>query len=318
MILFDTFIEKDQSKQVVILLGAGLVGGALVDTLISKGMVPRIKNSLNWYDQGQFRRQLNQILTNLAMPKIIRIDWIWAAGKVGFGADQARIDQEINNFNIFLNIVEKSRTIARDINTVFFHLISSAGGLFEGQQCIDLFSEPSPRRPYGDLKLQQEKLATDNFGNCGLNIYRLSSVYGFIRSGRRTGLISVLVRNSLRQQTTLFNGRFDTLRDYVWANDIAEFITDRILSDPCAKSSTSILASGKPTSIFEICKIVQHATKKQAYIYCMADTSNAENITFMPSVLPFGWKASSLSINIHNIVGDAICKGGVMPQAPLN
>ena len=42
-----------------------------------------------------------------------------------------------------------------------FFLVSSAGGLFEGQRNVGDRSQPSPMRPYGFLKLRQEKLLQD-------------------------------------------------------------------------------------------------------------------------------------------------------------
>ena len=71
-------------------------------------------------------------------------------------------------------------------------MISSAGGLFEGQTFCDARSAPTPQRPYGEGKLNQEQLAWGRKGDAKIHIFRPSSVYGVSPSGR-IGLVTALI-----------------------------------------------------------------------------------------------------------------------------
>ncbi|HMD68449.1 MAG TPA: hypothetical protein VKF42_06165, partial [Chitinivibrionales bacterium] len=85
----------------------------------------------------------------------------------------------------------------------------------------------------------------------------MSTVYGPIRKGFRLGLISTLIFNGARQEVSRIFGTINTLRDYVWCEDIGNYIARAIAeNDDDQNNSIVYLASGKPSSIFEIKHIV--------------------------------------------------------------
>ena len=151
-----------------------------------------------------------------------RIDFIWSAGKGGFGMKQSDTLREMNSFS---EVVEMAIAMLRENPSclVRFHMLSSAGGLFEGQRNVNTASLPAPRRPYGSLKLSQEKILDDCNGLIRF-IYRPTSVYGFAGLNHRLGLIPTLLWNGSKNKVSTIFGAPETLRDYVWADDIGAFM----------------------------------------------------------------------------------------------
>jgi len=308
MIILRPITEKsDAQNQLVVLIGHGLVGSSIVDSLIRRGQMISNNIPTDWTCPYQFSKQLIGYIKDLNIDADAQIDWIWAAGKAGFFATYSQITEEKKFFQIFLNAIEEIFTKIKRENARL-HLISSAGGLFEGKRFVNHDTVPHPRRHYGKIKLQQEALAQKHFGLTRLHIYRLSSVYGYIRPRWRNNLISVLIRNVFTHRTTAFYGNLNTLRDYVFAEDIAKYIANEILEKSHTHSSISLLASGRPASIYEIQRMVERATSRRAYIHYTGD-ENSEHVTFMPSALPSNWRVSELESNIRRIVIDALHKG---------
>ena len=232
------------------------------------------------------------------------IDLLWSAGSGGFVLSDEDADREAEAFEACLAAFSAIRSQVGTTSRVRFHFVSSAGGLFESQRLVDGCSLPEPLRPYGRLKLRQEQLAEVAVGASDLHVYRLSSVYGRIRPGRRSGLVSTLVFNTLRQRVSTIRGRLDTLRDYVWADDIGRYIYERMMNQDIG-GDVVILASGRPASIHDVRSLVHRVSGKTSYIHC-ASSDNAEHITFSPSVLPSGFEASSMETNVRRLIADTL------------
>lgn len=312
MRLFTFSAPSEQPAQAVVLLGTGLVGGAIADLLRVRNPTSFESWETPWNNPDLFADHLCFLVNRISTQSMTQLDWIWAAGKAGFPADSQQVQRELLLFERFLDaVVDNQPPLHRP--SVRLHLISSAGGIFEGQSLVGLHAQPSPCRPYGQLKLQQEQLAARRLEPASLFIYRLSSVYGLIRPGRRMGLISVLLSHAIRQQTTIFHGQFDTLRDYLWAEDAARFIVDRVLSRDNYGPKSYLLASARPTSIFEARTLAQQITHRKIYVQCLGQPANARSITFSPAILPVGWCASDLSINMKRVFLDAMCSGKIKP-----
>jgi UDP-glucose 4-epimerase len=179
-----------------------------------------------------------------------------------------------------------------------FHLLSSAGGLFEGQRQVTGSSNPSPRRPYGAAKLEQEACLLRFHPDTSTHVYRPSSVYGFSGAGVRLGLVNVLIQNALRHQVSRIYGNPHTMRDYVLASDIGRFISDRIIGQSGA-SGTFLLASGKPSSTFEILHRIQDVTRRKIYLRFEPETDNSSHNTYCARSLPEGWHPTDIDAGIR-------------------
>jgi len=182
-----------------------------------------------------------------------------------------------------------------------FHLISSAGGLFEGQKHVDRTSLPRPRKPYGRAKLQQEQMLARLPAQVRKMIYRLSTVYGFSGKGVRCGLVNTLIQNSIRRQPSHIVGNALTIRDYVLVSDVGKFIASR-LQDVDASSRLLTLASGKPTTIFEVLNRIENIVGRKCF-YAFEDVStNTTDISFSPAILPEFWFPTDLGTGLRQTV----------------
>ena len=226
----------------------------------------------------------------------IRIDFVWSAGKGGFGMSQNDTLSEMNSFS---EVVKMAIDILRENPScrVRFHMLSSAGGLFEGQRNVNITSQPAPRRPYAILKLAQEKILDDCNGLIRF-IYRPTSVYGFAGLNRRLGLIPTLLWNGSKNKVSTIFGAPETLRDYVWAGDIGAFMAG-IIASKTSCSSLFLLASGKPSALFEILNHIEKILNKRLFRHYIKSGDNTEHNTFSMKTHPVGWKPLYLETGIR-------------------
>lgn len=304
--LSQTDLNQEKTRHVV-LFGTGLIGGAIFDTLVTNGFAKQMQVSLQWLTPEYIAHQIRTALLGIHLTGS-EIHWIWAAGKAGFSADEHQCASELATYRTILETIAELRSNQPDI-THFFHQFSSAGGLFEGERDVYRDTLPTPKRPYGALKLAQETLSHSCWNAENLFIYRPSSVYGYIRAGQRSGLITTLLRNTMCSRTTLLTGKLSTLRDYVWAEDIARFVLKNIMQP--IVSGHLLLATGRPVSIHAVRHIVQNITHRPSYLKVASAGDNTANNTFRGSALPGGWMPTSVEINIRKILSDAISRGSI-------
>jgi UDP-glucose 4-epimerase len=302
--------KETTNRRVIFLFGVGLIGTSILTKLSQSGNYEQSTHPFNWYDakiRTQEAESIYEYVANYLRNKTAvsqdkgRATFVWSAGRAGFQDSKACLNEEMLSFNDVLDIVKR---LADEFTSVSidFHLLSSAGGLYEGQTFVDKDSIPSPQRPYGELKLRQEQSLIDLDVCISKNIYRPTSVYGIMAGSHRMGLIPALLFNGLSNKVTTIFGSFSTLRDYVHSADVAGYIVDIIHND-CVKNSHDkfILASGRPSSIFEIKCIVEKVLSKKVYLDFRAIESNSSDITFSPSVLPENWQAMDIETGIRGV-----------------
>jgi nucleoside-diphosphate-sugar epimerase len=115
-------------------------------------------------------------------------------------------------------------------------------------------------------------------------IYRLSSVYGYVGNHKRLGLVPTLIRNGKNMKVSCIFGRIDTLRDYVLASDIGKFVAYSILESNHGFNLFT-LASGKPSSIFEILRSVERLLNNRLYLQFIATNINSAHNSYSKNVL---------------------------------
>lgn len=297
--------------------GVGLIGSSVVEALARSGAYRASAVQISWDDQLARREQLERLEGRLAaeLPRVragaelCRLGIVWSAGRAGFGASTVEVDRELESFRDVLALA--GRVAWRlPFTTVTFGLISSAGGLFEGQRSVSAASRPAPRRPYGIAKMQQERLLAEADEPLGRRIYRLTSVYGHLVPGWRTGLASALILNGVRRKVTHITGRMDTLRDFVWADDVGRFVAcDLRAGSRVRVVPPRLLASARPSSIHEVQKIVERVLGRRIYVSFGSGEANSENITFSPRSVADGWESSDLPTNAREIYLRALSSG---------
>jgi UDP-glucose 4-epimerase len=131
-------------------------------------------------------------------------------------------------------------------------------------------------------------------------IYRPSSVYGFSGPGGRAGLVTTLIQNAMRYNPSRIFGRFDTIRDYVLAGDIGEFAAQR-MDQPAKQPEHFLLASGRPTSMYEVINTVSKVMGRRLYLKLDTEPSNASHISYRKSAFPTGWLPTDLETGIKRV-----------------
>ncbi len=296
------FQHQRKTEQLVALFGVGLIGAATAQALTNSAKFKTHYLKWGWQeaDRGN-QRHLSEVVENLtANSEISGITVIWCAGQAGFSA--ASTDMELTNFQAVLDWLEGEYKVSPELR-YNFHMVSSAGGLFENQQGINSSSRPLPLRAYGELKLAQEEsmLATDWLDE--KHIYRPTSVYGCPRPGQRMGLIPTIIMNGTRNRVSTIFGQMDTLRDYVLNEDIGSYISKKVLSKK-TKNTTNyyFLGTGRLVSIFEVRNLLeQHLQRKIYWQFCPNSATNTGNITLNQQALPNDWEAVSVEVGIRQV-----------------
>lgn len=285
-------------RRVVLLFGAGLIGSAILSAIEKRAAPRRRELAFTWHREADRASEAAAILSRVREltggSGGSRVDVIWSAGRAGFASSQVDLEGEQR---AFADVVDLSRGLSAVTDATSFHFVSSAGGLFEGQTNIDQERAPKPLRPYGFAKVEQEERVRELGASMAFAIYRPTSVYGYAGPRSRKGLIASIVQNAIRYQTTRIFGSPDTIRDYVFADDIGRFIADQIIGRR-GDAKTVLLASGKPTSMLELTAMVQGILQRQLYLQFDPRPSNALNISVLPSSLPSGWRTTALESGV--------------------
>ena len=154
------------SHRAVLLFGAGMIGSAIASQLQKSVALDSTFMPLEWHRTDIFADQLRAIEARLAeflredAPALVRerrLHFVWSAGRAGFDSLEEQISDEFKRYQNVLRTIERIVNRYSDRPSTMV-LLSSAGGLFEGQRGVTIDSRPAPSRPYGHLKLAQEQL----------------------------------------------------------------------------------------------------------------------------------------------------------------
>jgi len=223
----------------IIQIGFGLIGTA-IDQALSPYHSTLATHQVQWQSIDSTINQLEDLFESLQ--GLTHLEIIWAAGKAGFSTDDDTVDSELD---LFRRLLEGLKLNAAAYITRFW-MMSSAGGLHEGQTCISSAHEIRHLRPYSRLKYQQEQIVTRLFPNH--LICRISSVYTVDNLSGRLGLLPVLMLNGIQHKVSTLVGNESTLRDYVLDKDIAASISHQI-TQQTGVTGIHYFVNGSPTSI---------------------------------------------------------------------
>ena len=277
-----------QGKQAVMIFGLGNVGSSINSKLQKNYMWIDQDIEYPWSIGKQFQRHQfwdSQISAFEHIFHDVNYDThiVWSAGKAGMSASDQEIKQQKKLFMEFINQVIKLH--ATTASRLHMHLLSSAGALFEGVRRVGRLTAANPKRAYGDLKLFEENFIK-RIDCDSLSVYRLASVFSSFRDQYRNGLIPTLIRDASVGATSKIWGRMDTLRDYIWVNDVGDFIANRILRKQSWQTNTFLLASGKPTSVREVISSIEACIHRPiAFTRVAASDKNDLDITFQRNAI---------------------------------
>jgi len=294
-----------KNKNSVLIFGLGVVGWAIFSE-ISKEYKETASEKLDWQSIEACEKKIKAFCANKIPSDTQRLDIVWSAGKTLFSATPEETKKDLSFFKRFDAVLSEAVRNQIPNAKIRYILISSAGGLFEGQTGITKQSEPNPKRPYATLKLNQERYIENADWINEFSIVRLSSVYSISNLRSRMGLIPTMVNKAIRQEFLSIYGTEMTLRDYVLDEDIGRFIA-HMINDPLPQKI--FVVDGKPYSILEIKNLVEATTQKKVYLNYTLMKSNAENNSYSRQVRAKGFEPSYLATNIrllyHNLLAGA-------------
>ena len=290
---------ENKTEQLILLFGIGLLGQAILQALSCNGIAGISRIPFCWVDADEQERDAELVLRRArecAIGGVVRVDIVWCAGRAGFFASDVELETELCCFQKVLSLANALEADLRRADFVF-HFVSSGGGVFEGQNVI-VGTKPVALRPYASTKLQQEHELLASPLSARKLIYRPSSVYGLGAPGTRKGLINTLIEKTVLCQPALLVGRPETLRDYVLATDIGGYIS-RMINQPVLEDRVALLASGKPTMLFEIVARLAKIMRRKVFHRYLSDSTNIADTTFDPSVLPEDWHPTDLETGMR-------------------
>lgn len=270
---------------VALLFGSGILGGAIARRLSAAAKVPPVDISWPWADPQGRRSTADSLKAEIDARPRRAVSLVWAAGRSGMGSTTDDMQRETD---LVAEVLGLGRGLGDGGTEVHIHLISSAGGLFDGRTHVGLETVPEPTRPYGLGKLAQERAladAAERSASLSAHIYRPTTVYGF-QAGARMGLVPVLILNGLAGRCSTIIGRADTIRDYVWTEDVARFIAARVLRLAPPEANPLLLASGRPAPLGEIVAEAEQLLGTRLHLRYDPRPSNSANMSFRPSAVP--------------------------------
>ncbi|MDP1678919.1 MAG: NAD-dependent epimerase/dehydratase family protein [Candidatus Nitrotoga sp.] len=249
---------------------SGLLGSALCRALRRHGTeLFSPTERLCWGSEHELSPQLAAAVQSFAAKVGTADRWeiYWAAGVGTMSSPASALVPETNALSVLLSFIESQPQLitARGALT----LASSAGAIYAGytDKIISENTPPAPTTAYAHEKLRQEDLLRSFVlasSRMSALIARISTLYGPGHSvGKQQGLIAHIARCILRNQPIQIYVPFDTIRDYITADDAAAAIVAslRAISERPGVF-TKIIASEQPTTIAEIVSIFKRIARR--------------------------------------------------------
>jgi UDP-glucose 4-epimerase len=235
-----------------------------------------------WADSDSAARVLRED-TMRFFAHVAGAEWaiIWTAGAATVSSSSGQTALELASFTALCEAVRAAAPTGRGV----FFVASSAGGVYAGSSHppFDVATIPVPVSPYGELKLAQERVATEILADtCAVVIGRFSNLYGPGQNlDKLQGLISRLSLSAATSTPINIFVSLDTIRDYVYADDAARatvaLVEQTRATDP-ARPVTSIIASGEPTTIGQLIRTVGQVTKRKVPVALGSHASAASQV----------------------------------------
>jgi len=170
------------------------------------------------------------------------------------------IDSIKNPDNTFQTNVKGTQNVLDSCksNNILKIIITSSAAVYKNSNnSVDEISTTEPLSPYGQSKLDMEKIIIQSKIN--YSILRLFNVYG---NGHTTGVIANFRKNILENTPLTIFGDGKAIRDFIHIDDVVDAI---ILS---MKSTSGIynIASGYGTSISDLAKLLIRLSGKNSEI----------------------------------------------------
>jgi UDP-glucose 4-epimerase len=292
-------------------LGAGgLLGAALGRTLAAgQTALYRPVAQLPWHDEAALADALERAVAGFARQAGAHADWelYWAAGVGAMGSQDSDMGMETRTLERLLQLLAREPELCARRGALA--LASSAGAIYAGSAAavISEASPVAPTTPYARAKLQQEALVTGFVRACPNShalLARITTLYGPGQAlGKRQGLLSHIARSIVRQQPIQIFVPFDTIRDYIEADDAAIAAVACLRSAGAEPVCLKILGSEQPLTIAEIVATFKRVARRPPLIATSASplaAVYARRVLFRSGVEPDcrGLQRTSLPVGV--------------------
>jgi UDP-glucose 4-epimerase len=253
-----------------VLGGTGLLGAALLRALRSEGttiFAPAAR--LPWNDGAALGDQMAAAVQAFARQVANAQRWEvhWAAGVGTMGSAPAGLAAETAALSGLLDCLAAEPDLFTMPGCISF--ASSAGAIYAGASgdIVTEHTPPAPTTAYAEEKLKQEGLLhafVAAHPNTTVLIARISTLYGSGQSAaKKQGLLSHMARCVLRHQPIQIFVPYDTIRDYIDADDAAVAVLGNLrMASRSPQLLTKIIASEAPVTIAEIVSIFKRLSRQ--------------------------------------------------------
>jgi UDP-glucose 4-epimerase len=206
----------------------GLLGSSVERAAARRGPIWRPDRAIPWTGADAHSHLTAAVMRFAATVGDRPWQVAWCAGAGGVASRGDSLATEIDAFGVFLDGL--STKMPQGSEGAAF-LASSAGGLYAGSTGPP-FTEASPVRPispYGEVKLRLEQSITSWAveQSWPVVIGRIANLYGADQNlSKPQGLISQVCRAHLLRKPISIYVPLDTVRDYIYAGDCGELVTD--------------------------------------------------------------------------------------------
>jgi UDP-glucose 4-epimerase len=262
---------------------AGLLGAALCRALREGGtelFVPDARFS--WNEPGKLPSEMAAAVQAFARKVQGSRGWEvhWAAGIGTMGSRSEELAPETRAIALFIGFLAAEDLLMSASGTLTF--ASSAGAIYAGtaDEIITELTVPVPTTAYAIEKLRQEELVRAFVAahpKTRALIARISTIYGPGQAtAKKQGLLGYMARSIIRNQVINIFVPYDTVRDYIDADDAAVFMIAALRSstDP-PKVRMKIIASEYPATIAEIVSIFRRLSRRTPRVVRSANRLSA-------------------------------------------
>jgi UDP-glucose 4-epimerase len=272
------------TKTVAWVLGsAGLLGTALNRALRADGtelFCPAQRFS--WDQPATLTQQIKVAVQAFALKTQGAIAWEihWAAGVGTMGSTAETLAPETQALSLMLACLAEDASLMLTGGSILF--ASSAGAIYAGSadEVITEHTAPAPTTAYAVEKLKQEDLVRRFVAahpSTSALIARISTLYGPGQAtGKKQGLLGYISRSIIRNQPVQIYVPFDTIRDYIDADDAATaMLGSARAANEASRVLTKIIASESPATIAEIISIFKRLSRRTPLVVRSANKLSA-------------------------------------------
>jgi UDP-glucose 4-epimerase len=287
-------------QNILVLGGAGFIGGNLVRRLVAQGKHPRIftrsSSSLGFLEDildqveifyGDFQ---DYEALSRATDDIDTVFHLISSSNPKTSIDHVFYDAN-SNFLPTVHLLDNCRI--KGIKKIIY---TSSGGTIYGEPQDIPVSEEHPLLPksvYGQSKLSIENLLNFYVRSTSLdiNIVRISNPYGLGQNvWKAQGLVTVAMDCAYSNQVLPIYGKGEAVRDYIYIDDVVEAM---MLVAEKPGSSTINISSGRGYSIMDIVQTVEKVsgrTIRKKFIPTRSSDVNVNILSNQRAYDMYGWR----------------------------